>query len=192
MLGLGEHVAHTAGTYADEHLYEIGTTHGEERYACFSCHGLGQQCLTRARRTDEQGAFGDLTSQIGVFLRVLEEVNNLLYLLLSSFLSGHILECDTHLVALFVELGFALAYIEHAATIGCVAHAPSEQPPKHDDKEHEWQEVEDDVPDVGIFLVVVAVASELVLLLLGVEEMLQLVDRTKLYGDGRVAANLLG
>lgn len=73
-----------------------------------------------------------------------------------------------------------------------VAHTPSKQPPKHDDKEHEWQEVEDDVPDVGIFLVVVAVASELVLLLLDVEEMLQLVDRTKLYGDGRVAANLLG
>ena len=177
LLGLGKDITHTAGTYTDEHLYEVGTRHGEERHASLSCHGFGKQRLTCSRRTDEQGTLGYLSSELRIFLRVLQEVDDLLHLLLGAFLSGDILEGDAHLVSFLIELGFALADIEDAtaSSEACpTAHTAAEHPEKEEHKE-KWSKVKEYAPDVGAMLIVVAITCELMFLLLCVEELLKLI-----------------
>ena len=116
LLCLAEHVAHTTGTHADEHFDEVGTTHREERHAGFTGYGLGQQRLTCSGRADEQCSLGYLSAQVCVFLRVLQELYNLFYLLLGTGLSGHILKGYAQIVAFFVHLGLRLAHVEHATS----------------------------------------------------------------------------
>ena len=93
-LGLAEEVAHTAGTNADEHLDKIGAGKREKRHVRLTCHCFGQESLARSRWTDEQGAFGDFPAEHHIFLRVFQEVYNLLDFLLGAFLSGDVLESD--------------------------------------------------------------------------------------------------
>ena len=193
LLGLGKHVAHAARAHADEHLHEVGTRHGEERHASLSGHGLGQQGLTCSRRADEQCARRNLSSEVGVFLRVLQEVDNLLHLLLGAFLSGHVLEGYAHLVGFLIELCLALADAEDAsatAETSATAHAAAEHP-EEEEEEEQWAEVDENAPDVGASLVVVAVACELVLLLLVAEKFLQLVHGAELHADVWVWPHLL-
>ena len=116
LLGLAEQVAHTTGTHAHEHFNEVATRHGEEGHAGLACNSLGQQRLTRSRRSHEQSSLGNLTSQFGVFLRILQELNDFLHLLLGTFLSGHILERDVQVAAFFVHLGLRLAHVEDSAS----------------------------------------------------------------------------
>ena len=136
LLGLGKDVAHAAGAHADEHLDEVGAAHGEERHTSLTGYSLRQERLTGSRRTDEQCTLGYLTAQIGVFLWVLEEVDNLLHLLFGALLSSDILEGHAHLVAFLIELGLALADVEHAATATGIAHAAGEEP-KEEEEENE-------------------------------------------------------
>jgi hypothetical protein len=49
LLGLFEHVAHTAGADANEHFHKIRTGNGEEGHARFTGNGARQQRLTGAR-----------------------------------------------------------------------------------------------------------------------------------------------
>ena len=133
---MGKDVAHAAGAHTDEHFDEVGAAHGEERHASLTGYSLGQERLTGSRRTNEQRALGYLSTQIGVFLWVLEEVDNLLHLLLGALLSSDILEGHAHLVAFLIELGLALADVEHAATATGIAHAAGEEP-KEEEEENE-------------------------------------------------------
>ena len=103
LLGLAEEVAHTGCTHADEHLYKVRACQREERYVRLACHGLGQQGLTRARRTDQQSALGNLSTQFGIFLRLLQELHDFFHLLFGSGQSGHVLEGDFGRVAAFLE-----------------------------------------------------------------------------------------
>jgi hypothetical protein len=115
-LGLAEQVAHTTGTHAHEHLYEVTARHGEEGHAGLAGNGLGQQRLTSSRRSHEQGSLGNLTAQVGVFLRILQEFNDFLHFLLGTFLSGHVLERDVQVAAFLVHLGLRLAHVEDSAS----------------------------------------------------------------------------
>ena len=135
LLCLSEEVAHAACTHADEHLYEVGTAHREERYACLACHCLRQQGLSCSRRTYEQCALRYLSSQVGVFLRFFEKLDNLLYLLFGGSLSGHILECYAQVVALLVHACLAFAHAEHTSAGVASAHAAHEQYPQRDAKD---------------------------------------------------------
>ena len=116
LLGGAEKVAHAGGTHAHEHLHEIRTRQGEERHLCLACHSLGQQGLTRTRRADQQHAFGDLATQNGIFLRVLEEIDDLLNLELRTFQTGNIFKSHQLSVLLVKFLGAGLADIEDAAS----------------------------------------------------------------------------
>ena len=167
MLGLGKAVAHAAGTDTDEHFHEIGTRHREERYAGLSGHSLGKQSLTCSRRSDEQGSLRNLSTQVGIFLRVLEKLHDLLHFLLGTFLSGNVLEGDAELAGFLVELGFALAYAEHATGTACAAtHASADEPHQHEEDDQRG-EVDDQRHDVAGLGVVVAVAGKLAFGLLG-------------------------
>ncbi len=131
LLGLLEQVTHTAGTHAYEHLHEVGTRHREEWHTSLAGYGLCHQRFTRSRRTYEQCALGNLSAQFGVFLRVLQEIHNLLHLLLGTRLSGHILESDLQVAAVLVHLCTALTYGEDAS-----AHARTATHAAHDEDPH--------------------------------------------------------
>ena len=127
-LSLAEYVADAAGTHADKHLNKVGTTHGKERHAGLSGHSLRQQRLTRSGRADKQGALRNLSTQVGVALRILQKIHDLLHFLFGTLLSGYILEGDAHLVALLIEFGLALADVEHTAAIAAASHSAHEKP----------------------------------------------------------------
>ncbi len=77
-LALLEHIAHAAGADAHEHLHEIRTRDAEERHARLARDGARQQGFTRAGRADQQAALGNLAAQFLEFLRVLQEIDDLL------------------------------------------------------------------------------------------------------------------
>ena len=70
-LGCFEHVAHAAGTDADEHLNELGTADRKERHAGFARHGPGQEGLAGARGTHQQNALGHAPAEPLEFFGVL-------------------------------------------------------------------------------------------------------------------------
>ena len=57
-LGLLEQVSHLGGTHADKHLHKFRSGHGEEWHVGLSGNCLGQHCLTRSGRADQQNALG--------------------------------------------------------------------------------------------------------------------------------------
>ena len=160
---LVEHVAHTTSAHTHKHLYEVATAHREERYASFASHSLCQQGFTRSWRAHKQCSLWNLTTQIGIFARILQEVNNLLHLLFSPLLSSHILECDAQGVSLLIQFSFALADIKHAATASA-AHATTKEP--HEEEENEnRREIKKDVQEVVAILFLVAIVNNLSALL---------------------------
>mmetsp|Transcript_9700 Transcript_9700/g.16641 ORF Transcript_9700/g.16641 Transcript_9700/m.16641 type:complete len:257 (+) Transcript_9700:907-1677(+) len=79
-LCLLEQIAHAGGTHADEELNELGRGAREERHARLAGHSLGDECLSGTGGAHEQATAGDLGSELGVLVRVLEEVDHLLEL----------------------------------------------------------------------------------------------------------------
>ena len=80
-------------------------------------HRAGEQGLAGARRADKQRALGQLGAYLGVFLRVVQEVDDLLERLLGLVLTGHVGKGLARL-RLGVDLRAALA----EAHSGHIAH----------------------------------------------------------------------
>ena len=99
LLRLLEQVAHARGADTDEHLDEVGTRNREERHARLARDSFGEQRLARARRAEQQHAFRDARAELVVLLRMLEEFDDFLQLLLRLVGPSDILEVDLHLVA---------------------------------------------------------------------------------------------
>ena len=144
--GLLKEVAHAAGAHAHEHLHKVRTGDGEERHIGLTGHGLGQQRFAGTGRAHQQGALGELGADGGVFLRIVEEVDDLLQRFLCLVLTGHILEGDAG--GLFhIDLGIGLAHIadaaDAAAALGEETHQQHEhahhQNGRHDVSDHELQ-----------------------------------------------------
>ena len=193
-LSLLEQVADTACSHTDEHLHEVGTRHREERHASLSGHSLGQQRLTRSRRPHEQCALGDLAAQVGIFLRILQKFYNLLYLLLGTGLSGHVLERDAQVAALLIHLGLRLADAEHivAHAHAAAAHTAHEEYPGTDDDDKGQNVVEQHVEHLVLPPVLITEVAREGLVLLGlVDETLHLVHGANLHIHVRVGARLL-
>ena len=83
--GLLEQIADPRGADADEHLDELRSAQREERHVRLAGDGAREQRLARAGRTDQQHALGNPAAQVGVFLRVLQELDDLLQLVLRFF-----------------------------------------------------------------------------------------------------------
>ena len=192
LFSLAEEVAHTAGTHTHEHLNEVRARHREERHSRLACNSLGKQCLSRSRRSHEQCALRNLSSQVGIFLRILQELHNLLYLLLCTFLSRNILECHVYLASVLIHFGLALAHREHSRRAGTAAHAPHNQYPNND-KDDEWRKVDEDVQEVvAVLVLVVYLAVELSVGVCRVEKLLHLVHAAVFHLQVRVLAHLVG
>ena len=97
-LALLEHVAHAARADADEHLDEVRAADREERHVRFAGDGAGEQRLAGARRADEQHAFGNAAAEFLEFLRVAQELDQLLDFVLRFLDAGDVLEGDLVLV----------------------------------------------------------------------------------------------
>jgi hypothetical protein len=94
LLGLLEHVAHAAGADADEHLDEVGARDGEERHVGFAGDRAREQRLAGAGRADQQHALGESSAEALEFLRVAQEFDDLLQVLLGLVDAGDVLEGD--------------------------------------------------------------------------------------------------
>lgn len=75
LLGLLEHVAHTAGTDTYEHFHEVRTGNGEERYFRFAGNCLSQQGLTGTWRTYHQHTARNAAAQTLEFARITQELD---------------------------------------------------------------------------------------------------------------------
>ena len=153
LLRLAEEVAHAARAYAHEHLYKIRTGHRQERHIRLACHSLGEQSLTRTRRTYEQRTLGNLAAQSGIFLRILEERYNFLHLLLGAFESGYVLERHLLLLVLVKHLRLGFTHAEYTAYAAGIAYATA-HPYKEEYNEQERQYVHQyQIPVVARLLV---------------------------------------
>src|SRR2546423_1331133 len=111
-LAVLKQVAYAAGAHADEHLDEIRTGNGEERYVRLTGDGAGQQGLAGSWRSNQQNAFWNTASQFLKLLRFAEELDDLLELFLGFLNSGHVLEGD------FLLLGGMQAVAAHCEPQG--------------------------------------------------------------------------
>ena len=133
LLALFEHIAHPGRADADEHLDEIGAGDREERYVGLAGDGAGQQRLTGAWRTDQQHAFGDFAAEALEFLRVAQELDNLLQLGLGLVDACNVFEGHpTLFLGQQFRLGLAKAHRAPAARL----HLAHEEYPDADQQQH--------------------------------------------------------
>ena len=135
-LGVVEQIADARGTHTDKHLHEVGTRKAEERHVSLTSHRLGQQGLTSSRRAYQQHALRNLAAQLGVFLRILQEVDDLHNLHFGFFETCHVLECHIDRTAVFViQLRTRLADIENrASATHATPHATHQNDVKNDEQ----------------------------------------------------------
>ena len=140
-------VAHTGGTDAHVHLYEIRAGNRVKGHAGFTCHRFGKQGFTRTGRADKQHAVRDFGAEFRKLLRVLEEFHNLFQFLFFLVRARHVLEgggifavvCGAHMrLAETVELRPAAA-----------RRPQKEEPQHHKHDDHNQVREERDPPRVG-------------------------------------------
>ncbi|MNU56507.1 hypothetical protein D3C71_456040 [compost metagenome] len=129
-----KHVAHAAGTDADEHFHEVGTGNREERHLGFAGDGARQQGFTRARRTDHQHAAGNAAAQFLEFARVLEEVDHFVDFFFRFVATGDIGEGDG--VAGFIHHARLRLAERECPALAAALHLTHEEYPHADQQQH--------------------------------------------------------
>ena len=138
---LTEKVTYARRTYTHEHFHEVGARHREERNVRLACHSLREQGLSCSRRAYKQCSLRDFAAELGVNLRIFEEVYNLFHLLLCAFLSCNIFECYGFGIILVKEFCLRLAHIEYTAlSTSAAAHASHDEYP-YTKYYKEWSDV---------------------------------------------------
>src|SRR5215471_7926919 len=97
-LSLLKHVADARGADANEHLHEIGTADGKERYVCFTRDGTRQQGFAGTGRADHQHAFGDTATEFLKFFRITQKLDQFLHFVLRFLYARHVAKRDLILV----------------------------------------------------------------------------------------------
>ena len=133
LLGLLEHVAHAARADADEHFDEVGAGNGEERHVGFARDRARGQGLAGARRADEQHAARDAPAELLELLRIAQEFDDLLQVLLGLVDARDVLESDAPL-RLGQKLGLRLAEAHRLA--GAALHLPRHIDPQAEEQQH--------------------------------------------------------
>ena len=142
-LGLREQIADPRRADADEHLDELRAAQREERDIGFAGDRAGQQRLARAGRADQQDTFRNAAADAGVFLRRLEELDDLAQLLLGLVHARDVAEADLDVV-FRVDLG-ATAGERHHPAFG--ASHPAEEEAPQADQENERNDPAEDLAD---------------------------------------------
>jgi hypothetical protein len=115
LLGLLEHVAHAGCADADEHFDEIRTGNREEGHIGFAGDRTRRQRLAGAGRADEQHAARDLAAEPLELLRIAQELDDFLEILLGFIDAGDVGEGDPAM-RLGQKLRLRLAEAHGAAT----------------------------------------------------------------------------
>ncbi len=133
LLRLLEHVAHAARADADEHLDEIGAGNREEGNVRLAGDGARKQRLAGARRSDQKHATRNAPAEPLKLLRIAQELDDLLEVLLRLIDARDVVEGDAAMrLRQQLRLGLAEA---HGASAGAL-HLPHEENPHGDQKEH--------------------------------------------------------
>src|SRR5437667_47593 len=132
-LALLEQVAHPRGPDPHEHLHEVRSRHREERPPRLARHGLREEGLAGPGRPDEQGTLGKPAPQPLELLRIFEEVDDLLELLLRLVAPRHVGEGDLRRVA---REQLRLGCSEGERPVSTLLHLP-----QHEDDEAEDEQV---------------------------------------------------
>ncbi len=133
LLRLLEHVAHAARADADEHFDKVRARDGEERHIGFARHGTGGQGLAGAWGADQQHAARDAAAKFLELLRVAQELDDLLQILLGFVHAGDVFERDAPL-RLGQKLGLRLAESHRLA--GAALHLPGHVDPQTQEQQH--------------------------------------------------------
>ena len=90
LLALLEKIADAAGADANKHLHEVRAGNRKERNVGFAGDSACEKGLARARRANQQNPFGNAAAKFLEFLRVFQELDNLLKFFLGFIGSGNI------------------------------------------------------------------------------------------------------
>ena len=140
-----EQVAHARRAHADKHLHKFRAGNREERHLRLARDGLRQQRFARAGRADEQRALGQLRADIAVFLRIMQEIDDLLERVLGLVLAGHVVKRLAGL-RLDVDLGvgFAEAHGVSAHALAHLAEHERAEAVENDQRQHPRDQERDD------------------------------------------------
>jgi hypothetical protein len=128
--GLRKQIPYARGTYADKHLNEFGSAQTEEGNFGLTGDGSRQQRFPGARWPDEQNALGDLSTELRVLARGLEEFHDLAQLLRRLVHARNVGETDFDIV-FSEDFGLAPRKRHHAA-LG-PSNPPKEERPQRDE-----------------------------------------------------------
>ena len=129
-------VSHPRRADADEHLDELRTGYREERHLGFASHGLGQQGLAGAGRTDQQHALGHASPEPAVVGRAFQEVDNLAQFVLGFVDAGDVGKIHAG-VGLDIDLRLAFADCHQAAAKAATfCGAFGDVPPQAEEQQH--------------------------------------------------------
>ena len=123
--GLFEQVANARRAHADEHLDELRAGDREERHASLAGHRLRQQRLAGPRRSHQQHSLGNAATELLIFRRLAEEVDDFLQLQLGFVHARDILKGDLNPAGLVVDLGLILAESQRSLHLRDAAHPNS-------------------------------------------------------------------
>jgi len=133
LLGLLEHVAHAGRADAHEHLDEVRARDREERHVRLARDRAREQGLAGAGRAYQQHALRDAAADLLELLRVLEELDDLLELLLGLVDAGDVVEGDAA-VLLGQQARARLAEAHRLAAARL--HLAHEEDPDADQEQH--------------------------------------------------------
>jgi hypothetical protein len=144
-LGLLEEIPDPGGTDTDEELDELGGGAGEEWDPGLAGDGTREESFTGARRADEEASLGDLGSERGVLVGVLEEIDDLLQLELGLVGAGDVEEGDAG-VGHLLELALGAGEVHGAARAGA---GPALRAAEEEEEAREGDEGEEEVAEEG-------------------------------------------
>ena len=137
LLALFEQVTHARGAHADEHLDEIGAADREERHVRFARDRARKQRLAGAGRAHEEDALGNAATELLELLRLLQELDDLLQLVLRLVHAGDVLE--RHLL-LRARRQLRLALAERQRLVAAALHLAHDEDPEADHQQ-DWRAV---------------------------------------------------
>src|SRR5262249_7899652 len=169
--GLLKEVANPCRPDADKHFDELRSAQAEERHSRFTGNSAGEKRLSGSRRTDEQYAFRNPAAEVGVLLRVFQELDDLFQLVFRLIDAGDIRKSHLYFV---VGVDFRAAPSEgHHATLGA-AHSPEKETPDADEENQRYDPAEEiGQPSAGDFARILDVFR------------LELFDQLRVFNAGR-------
>src|SRR5713226_495973 len=139
-----EHVAHARRADSDKHLDEIRTADREKRYVGFARDGARDQRFASARRSDEQNAFRNSSTEFLKLFRIAQKFDQLLHFIFRFLDTGNVAESNFVFITR-EHARFRFAEIERAFP----GHSDllAEEEIEHEQKKRDWQKPGDGLRD---------------------------------------------